>query len=81
VPDVGPSPRIRGAARKLEQAMRSVGAKTDFRYLPGRTHGDLYAIGDDRRGLSRTIAWEMYRVARPDARVPAGVPQPEVELA
>jgi S-formylglutathione hydrolase FrmB len=68
-----------GAARKLEQAMRSVGAKTDFRYLPGRTHGDLYAIGDDRRGLSRTIAWEMYRVARPDARVPAGVPQPEVE--
>ncbi|MDN5780470.1 MAG: esterase family protein [Luteimonas sp.] len=70
-----------GAARKLEEAMKSVGAKTDFRFLPGRTHGDLYAIGDDRRGLTRTIAWEMYRVARPDAKVPDDVPQPELEAA
>ena len=70
-----------GAARKLEEAMNSVGAKTDFRYLPGRTHGDLYVIGDDPRALTRTIAWEMYRVARPDAQVPDDVPQPELESA
>ena len=68
-----------GPARRLEAAMKSVGAQKDFRYLPGRTHGDLYTIGDDRHGLERTIAWEMYRVARPDAQVPADVPQPEVE--
>ena len=68
-----------GAARKLEEAMDSVGAKTDFRFLPGRTHGDLYAIGEDRRALSRTIAWEMYKVARPGAKVPADVPQPVAE--
>src|SRR5690606_35570675 len=68
-----------GAARKPQQAMESVGAKTDFRFLPGRTHGDLYAIGDDRRALNRTIAWEMYKVARPDAEVPADVPRPDTE--
>jgi len=68
-----------GAARKLQQAMESVGAKTDFRFLPGRTHGDLYAIGDDRRALNRTIAWEMYKVARPDTEVPADVPRPDTE--
>ena len=68
-----------GAARKLEAAMKSVGAKTGFRFLPGRTHGDLYAIGDDRRALARTIAWEMYKTARPGAAVPVDLPQPEVE--
>ena len=70
-----------GAARRLQAVMESVGAKADFRFLPGRSHFDLYAIGDDRRGLSRTIAWEMYRVARPDAKLPADLPQPEVEAA
>lgn len=70
-----------GAARKLEAAMRSVGAKADFRYLPGRSHFDLYAIGDDHGALSRTIAWEMYKAARPEARLPADLPQPEVEGA
>jgi len=68
-----------GAARKLEAAMKSVGAKTDFRFVPDRTHMDLYAIGDNKRALSRVIAWEMYRVARPDARLPADLPKVPVE--
>jgi len=70
-----------GAARRLDAVMKSVGARADFRYLPGRTHFDLYTIGDDRAGLARTIAWEMYRRARPQARVPDDVPKPETEAA
>ena len=59
-----------GAARKLEAVMTRLGAKTDFRYAPGRTHGDLYAIGEDRQGLTKLIAWEMYAVARPGSHPP-----------
>ena len=59
--------------------MKTVGAKTDFRFLPNRTHGDLYAIGNDRRALSRVIAWEMYRVARPGTKLPADLPKVPVE--
>ncbi|MBS0225305.1 MAG: enterochelin esterase [Proteobacteria bacterium] len=70
-----------GAARKLEVAMKSVGAKTDFRFVPDRTHGDLYAIGGDRRALARVIAWEMYRVARPGVKLPADLPKVPVETA
>ncbi|MFT4178650.1 MAG: alpha/beta hydrolase-fold protein [Thermomonas sp.] len=70
---------LEGAARKLEAAMQSVGAKTGFRFLPGRTHGDLFTIGDDRHALERTIAWEMYAIARPDAKIPADLPRPELE--
>ena len=66
-----------GAAHRLQAAMDGLGARSSFRYLPGRTHGDLYRIGDDRQGLTKTIAWEMYAVARPGAKPPAPVPQPE----
>ena len=60
-----------GAAHLLEATMKALGARTDFRYLEGRGHFDLYAVGDDPRGLYKAIAWEMYAVARPgstDAR-------------
>ncbi|PNS09335.1 alpha/beta hydrolase-fold protein [Solilutibacter silvestris] len=70
-----------GAARKLQAAMKSVGAKTDFRFVPDRTHGDLYTIGDNKRALGRVIAWEMYRVARPDAKLPTDLPKVPVEAA
>ena len=60
-----------GPAHGLEAAMRSVGAKTDFRYLAGKNHDDLYAEGDDRNALSKRIAWEIYAQARPDAKRPA----------
>ena len=68
-----------GGARRLEAAMRSVGAHTGFRFLPGRSHFDLYQVGDDRHALTRMIAWEMYKLARPNAVVPANLTMPEVE--
>ncbi len=67
-----------GSARRLKAVMDGLGAKSSFRFLPGRTHGDLYKIGDDRQGLEKTIAWEMYAIARPGAPRPANVPQPSV---
>lgn len=42
-----------------------LGAKSDFRYLEGRTHFDLYKEGEDSSALMKKIAWEMYAVARP----------------
>jgi S-formylglutathione hydrolase FrmB len=63
-----------GAAHKLQAVLDRLGAKSDFRFLEGRTHGDLYRIGADNRGLLKAIAWEMYAIARPDAKRPA--PQP-----
>ncbi|HJR74492.1 MAG TPA: alpha/beta hydrolase-fold protein [Luteimonas sp.] len=56
-----------GAARKLKATLESLGAQADVRFVPGRTHFDLYVEGDDRRALSSKIAWEMYAVARPYA--------------
>ncbi len=57
-----------GAAHRLEAVMKGLGAKTDFRYLDGRTHFDLYVKGDDRQGLLKDIAWEMYALARPGSK-------------
>jgi hypothetical protein len=61
-----------GSARRLEATMKALGAKTDFRYVAGRGHFDLYAVGDDPQGLYKTIAWEMYGHARPGSRPPPG---------
>ncbi|HMA51850.1 MAG TPA: alpha/beta hydrolase-fold protein, partial [Magnetospirillaceae bacterium] len=57
-----------GSAHRLEAALRSVGAKATFAYLPDRTHFDLYKVGDDRFGLMGQFAWEMYGIARPGAK-------------
>jgi hypothetical protein len=59
-----------GPAHRLEAVMRALGAKTDFRYLPGKTHFDLYERGDDRNALLKDIAWEMYAIARPGSKRP-----------
>ncbi|MEP7186745.1 MAG: alpha/beta hydrolase-fold protein [Rhodanobacter sp.] len=56
-----------GAAHKLKAVLDGLGAKSDFRFIPGKTHFDLYAKGDDRDFLLRDIAWQMYRSARPDS--------------
>lgn len=58
-------------AHRLEAAMKALGAKTDFRYLSGKTHFDLYERGGDGMGLLQDIAWEMYAVARPGSKRPA----------
>jgi enterochelin esterase-like enzyme len=65
-----------GAARRLEATMKELGAKTDFRYVEGRGHFDLYTAGDDPWGLYRTIASEMYTVARPGSKPRVSVPPP-----
>ncbi|CAN5299989.1 alpha/beta hydrolase-fold protein [soil metagenome] len=59
-----------GAAHRLEAVMQGLGAKTDFRYLPDKTHFDLYVVDGDRMALMRQIAWEMYAVARPGSKAP-----------
>jgi S-formylglutathione hydrolase FrmB len=58
-----------GSAHRLEATMRALGAKTDFRYVEGRSHFDLYRVGDDRSGLYKVIAAEMYAVARPGTKM------------
>jgi hypothetical protein len=62
-----------GAAHRLEATMKALGARTDFRYVEGRGHFDLYGVGDDRWGLYKIIAWEMYAVARPGSKPPTSV--------
>jgi enterochelin esterase-like enzyme len=63
-----------GAAHGLQAVLDGLGAKSQFTFLPDRTHMDVYVIGDDRRGLLKKIAWEMYAIARPHAPRPAAAP-------
>lgn len=63
-----------GPARRLQAVLDGLGAKSDFRYVPGRTHFDLYVDGDDRNALLKDIAWQMYAIARPGAKRPAPPP-------
>ncbi|RUL78357.1 alpha/beta hydrolase [Dyella choica] len=56
-----------GAAHRLKAVLDSVGAHAEFRFIPDRTHFDLYRVGDDRFGLYKDISWAMYAVARPQA--------------
>jgi hypothetical protein len=60
-----------GPAHRLEAVMVALGAKTDFRYLPGKTHFDLYERGGDQMALLKGIAWEMYAIARAGSKRPA----------
>jgi hypothetical protein len=62
-----------GAAHRLEATMKALRAKTDFRYVEGRGHFDLYGVGDDRWGLYKIIAWEMFALARPGSKPPIPV--------
>ena len=66
-----------GAARRLKGVLDGLGAKAEVRFLPGKTHMDLYAEGDDRRALMKQIAWQMYAVARPGSKPPAPVKKPD----
>jgi enterochelin esterase-like enzyme len=58
-----------GAVHKLQAVLDALHAKSDFRYLPGKTHADLYMQGDDPRALLKQISWEMYAVAKPDSSI------------
>ncbi|MFZ0869462.1 MAG: alpha/beta hydrolase-fold protein [Rhodanobacter sp.] len=54
-----------GAAHKLQAVLDGLHAKSEFHFLPNRTHFDLYAQGNDRQALLKQISWEMYAIARP----------------
>ena len=56
-----------GSARLFEARLDKLGADPHFHYLPGRSHFDLYKVGEDRNGLFDQIGAEMYAVARPGA--------------
>jgi S-formylglutathione hydrolase FrmB len=56
-----------GAAHKLQAVLDGLHARSDFRFLPDRTHMDLYVQGKDRQGLLKQISWEMYAKARPNS--------------
>ncbi len=58
-----------GAAHKLKAVLDGLHAKSDIRFFPGRTHFDLYRIGDDRNGLLKQISWSMYAIARPKSKL------------
>jgi hypothetical protein len=52
-----------GPTRALQAVLDRLGAKSEFRYLPGRTHNDVYREGSDDEGLLIDIARDMYRSA------------------
>ena len=58
-----------GAAHKLQAVLQGLGAKADVRFLPGKTHMDLYESNGDPQALTVEIAKEMYAVARPNGVV------------
>lgn len=54
-----------GSAHLFEAVLNHLGGQPHFTYIPGRTHFDLYKVGDDRFALFDQIGAEMYAVARP----------------
>jgi S-formylglutathione hydrolase FrmB len=60
-----------GAAHRLKAVLDGLHARSDIRFLPNRTHMDLYVQGKDREGLLKQISWDMYAVARPDSKLKA----------
>lgn len=57
-----------GPAHKLQAVLDSLKADAHFTFIPGRTHMDLYKVGDDSGGLFNQIAEEMYAIARPNKK-------------
>jgi enterochelin esterase-like enzyme len=57
-----------GAAHKFEAVLNRLGAEPHFTYLPGRSHFDIYVVGQDHYALLDQISAQMYAVARPKAR-------------
>ena len=58
-----------GAAHRLKAVLDGLNAHAEFRFIPGRTHFDLYKEGDDNYALLKQISWSMYAVARPDSKL------------
>jgi S-formylglutathione hydrolase FrmB len=56
-----------GAAHKFEAVLDRLGAEPHFTYLPGRSHMNVYVVGQDQYALFDQISAEMYAIARPEA--------------
>ncbi len=54
-----------GAAHSLQATLDRLGGDAHFTFLTGRSHFNVYRVGDDHFALFDQIAMEMYRVARP----------------
>jgi S-formylglutathione hydrolase FrmB len=63
-----------GAAHRLQAVLDGLGARSRFQFIPGRTHFDLYKIGDDDQGLLKAFTWEMYAIARPGSNPRPNLP-------
>ncbi|MFC4527523.1 enterochelin esterase [Dyella halodurans] len=63
-----------GSAHRLKDVLDGLHAQSDIRFLPNKTHFDLYADGSDRTALLKQIAWEMYVVARPQSTLKRAAP-------
>ncbi|MGA8028203.1 MAG: alpha/beta hydrolase-fold protein [Bryobacteraceae bacterium] len=50
-----------GAAHKLKAVLDSLHAQAQLTFLEGRTHMDLYKVGNDPQGMFDQIANEMYQ--------------------
>lgn len=59
-----------GAAHRLQAVLDGLGARSSFRFLPGKTHSDLLTRDGDRTAGLKDIAWEMYAIARPGSKRP-----------
>jgi S-formylglutathione hydrolase FrmB len=58
-----------GPDHRLKAVLDGLGAKSRIEFLPGRTHFDVYRIGDNPSGRLEQYAWEMYAIARPGAHL------------
>ena len=56
------------AVNLLDTELKKLGSDAQIEYIPGRTHFDLYTVGDDREALLKRMQWEMYKIARPLAK-------------
>ena len=54
------------SVRLLDAELKKLGSDAKIEYLDGKTHFDLY-----NQGLTETIQWEMYKVARPNYKAKA----------
>jgi len=59
-----------GPAHRLETVLDGLGAHSQFRFVPGKTHFDLMERDGDSQALMKDFAWEMYAVARPGIKRP-----------
>ncbi len=53
-----------GAAHRLDARLKKLGAGASFHYVEGRSHFDVYGVGEDRMGLFDEIGAQMWAVAR-----------------